>query len=164
MNIIILSVTENNVELKLQNVKLVGQAETSYGRGVQVNQGVRGVKLNLINVEIESSYYGINVCNGADVDLKIDGCTVTAWGALNLWSAKYDVLAKNSTFNGVNDKEFLYGWNNFATIVLEGDTTEKTTDHSAVIDVKLTNCTVTASSFNKNTQALIGFNSQSLAN
>ena len=159
-----LRVNQPNVTLSLKNLTVTGGKKTE--RGVQVDGGITGAVLRMDRVVLQGiTYYGINICNGVGVDITMENSTVTAWGALNLWSADYAVRVYNCTLNGVNDKGYnAAGWNDFATVVLEGDTTGKTTDHSSVIDVSIANSTITATQTTGNKQSLIGFNTGATGN
>ena len=153
----------NNLNISLNNFKLI--AGTGTERGVQINQNVKGINLKINSCEINATYYGINVCSGASVELAITNSKVSAWGALNLWSEEYSVTAENSAFIGNNDKAYNKdGWNRFGTIVLEGDTTGKTEDHAELNTVTLNNCNVVSESKNGNSQCAFLFNSQSKDN
>ena len=153
----------DNLNVGLNNFKLIAGSETE--RGIQVNVNVKGINLKIDSCEIAATFYGINVCSGANVELAITNSKVSAWAALNLWSAEYSVTAEDSTFIGNNDKAYNKdGWNGFGTIVLEGDTTGKTTDHAELNAVVLNNCNVVSESKNGNSQCAFLFNSQSKDN
>ena len=160
----VLRVNRPNVALTLKNVSLSGGSGTQ--RGIQVDGGITGVTLKMERITLGGiSYYGINICNGAGVDITLSDSAVTAWGALNLWSADYAVRVYNSRLNGINDKTYnAAGWNDFATVVLEGDTTGKTTDRSSIIDVTLVNTVISATQTTGNRQQLIGFNTGATGN
>ena len=156
-------VDESDVTFNLKNLTIMA-AENNAGfeRAVQVNGGKTNVTLTIDNCEMKSTYYAINFCNGTSVNVTINNSTVTGWGALNIWSSGVKVTATNSTFNGINDKSYnAEGWNNFATIVLEGDTTQASGMGASNMQVTLTNCTITASQTTGNNQALVGFNNNS---
>lgn len=158
----------NNVAATFKNLELEVNGLDSYNasRGIQVNNNIKGAKLKLDNVNISKvSHYGINIANGAEVDLLITNSHIKAWGALNLWSANYNVRVDNSILEGINDKGYnASGWNNFGTVVLEGDTTNKTEDHSSMVDVEINNSEIIANSTTGNKQAGILFNNKSMGN
>ena len=131
----------------------------NYPRGIQVNGGCTGVKLTLDNIVISKvSYYAINVCNNAGVELSITSSKITGWGALNLWSADYKVYVSNCELTGHNDKAYGNS-NSFGVVILEGDTTHKTSDHSSTIDVEIVNTKITATTIGQgNKQWCILFN------
>ena len=152
-------VDDSNVSVTIKNMKIVGGSSTE--RGIQVNGGCTGVELVIDNVELSGiTHYGINICNNAGVIINLTNSKITSWGCLNLWAANYQVYVNNCELNGLNNKAYnADGWNNFATIVLEGDTTGATEDHSSNITVDIKNSKITASTTGQgNKQSLIGFN------
>lgn len=154
-------INKSDVTVNLKDFVL--EAGSGTERGVQVNVDVTGIKLSIDNCDISATMYGINVCNGAGVELSISNSTISAWGALNLWSAEYAVTVENSTLIGTNDKSYdAYGWNNFGTVVLEGDTTGQTEDHAELNTVTLNNCNIIAIVETEgNAQCVFLFNEQS---
>lgn len=159
-------IDSNNVNATFKNLEIEVNGTKNNPRGIQVNNNIKGTTLKLDNVNISKvSHYGINITNGAEVDLLVTNSHIKAWGALNMWSANYNVRVDNSILEGVNDKTYdASGWNNFGTVVLEGDTTNKTEDHSSMVDVEINNSEIIANSTKGNKQAGILFNSGSLAN
>lgn len=152
-------VDDSNVSATIKNMKIVGGSSTE--RGIQVNGGCTGVELVIDNVELSGiTHYGINICNNAGVIINLTNSKITSWGCLNLWAANYQVYVNNCELNGLNNKAYnADGWNDFATIVLEGDTTGATEDHSSNITVDIKNSKITASTTGQgNKQSLIGFN------
>ena len=158
-------IDENNITASIKNLKLVGKDNVTQ-RGIQVNGGMKGITLSVDNVELANmSYYAVNICNDVTVDLSITNSKITGWGAINLWSAKYNVYIANSELNGVNDKTYnAAGWNDFGTLVLEGDTTGATTEGSSELNVKVVNTKITGSQTKGNRQYLVLFNDNSAAN
>ena len=155
-------VDANNVDLNLNNLSVSG---TNCERGVQVNGGITGVTLNIVNCEITATYYSLNICDDASVNLSVDNSTITGWSAINAWSAEYTISVTNSQLIGLNDKNYnANGWNNFATVVLEGDTTGQTTTGSSSVTVYIANTTIAANSTTGNHQSAIGFNLNSRNN
>ena len=156
-------VDANDVSVSLKDTTFKGTSNTE--RGVQVNLGITGVKLSIDNCSINCTYYGINVCNDASVELSVSNSTISGWSALNLWSAEYAVTVENSKLIGINDKSVdEEGWNNFGTIVLEGDTTGQTENHAELNTVILNNCEIEAHTQSTNKQRPILFNSKSKNN
>lgn len=156
----------DNVSLTVKNMKMVGSS-SAFQRAIQVNGDCRGAKLSIENFEVtNASYYAINICNNSDVDLMITNSKITGWGAVNLWSADYKVYISNCELTGLNDKGYnAEGWNNFGTVILEGDTTHQTTDHSSTIDVEIINTKISAKTTDQgNKQWCILFNAGCTAN
>lgn len=150
-------VSESNVTLNVRNMSLVGEA--GFERGIQINGSKTNVTLNIEKVTTESTMYAINVCDGATCNINISDSDITGWGALNLWAGGYIVNVTNSTLSGINDKGYnAEGWNDFGTVILEGDTTHATEMHSSNNTVNLTNCTINASQTTGNHQWLILYN------
>lgn len=156
-------VDNSNVTLNVKNLKIVGN---KLERAFQINGGMTGVKYYLDNCEATATYYTFNVCSNADgADIRITDSKLTGWGAINLWSYSYSVYISNSELNGVNDKTYnAAGWNDFGTVILEGDTTGQTDTHSSLIDVKIVNTKITGAQTTGNHQWLILFNQPSAAN
>lgn len=163
----ILWVDESDVTVTLNDIEFVSDVAE---RGVQVNPYLTGVTLNINHCVIPGTSYAVNICGNTSVTLNIDRSTISGWGALNLWGNNYEVKVTNSTLNGHNDKGYnADGWNGFGTIVLEGDTTDKTDEHVEGCHVVLENCKITATTEvnldgNANTQKIILFNSHSKDN
>lgn len=163
----VLWVDASDVEVTLNDLELVSATAE---RGVQVNLGRTGVVLNINHCVVPGTYYAVNICSNTSVTLNIDRSVISGWGALNLWGNNYEVTVTNSTLNGHNDKSYnAEGWNGFGTIVLEGDTTDKTDEHVEGCHIVLENCTITATTAvnadgNANTQKAILFNSHSANN
>lgn len=163
----VLWVDASDVEVTLNDLELVSATAE---RGVQVNLGRTGVVLNINHCVVPGTYYAVNICSNTSVTLNIDRSVISGWGALNLWGQNYEVKVTNSTLNGHNDKPYdAAGWNGFGTIVLEGDTTDRTDEHVEGCHVVLENCTITATTAvntdgNANIQKAILFNSKSANN
>ena len=163
----ILWVSASDITVTLNNIEFVSQTAE---RGVQVNPNLTGVTLNINHCVVPGTYYAVNICSNTSLTLNIDGCTISGWGALNLWGNNYEVNVSNSTLKGTNDKSYnADGWNGFGTIVLEGDTTNQTEEHVEVCHVVLENCTIMATTVenadgNANIQKVILFNSKSKDN
>ena len=154
-------IDEDDVKVTIKNLKMVG----TQARAIQVHPNHTGIQLIMDNLDITASMYAINMCDGVEVNISLTNSKITAWGALNLWSEKYTVYVANCELYGINDKTYnADGWNDFGTVVLEGDTTGKTTEHSSEIDVKLVNTKVYASQTTGNEQSHILFNNPSAAN
>ncbi len=157
-------VNQSNVNVTIENLEIVGGAKTE--RSVQVDSGMDGVTLNLNNITATATYYTVNVCGDVDnLVLKIDNCDLTGWGVINLWGNNGTVNVSKSTLTGINDKPYnADGWNDFGVIILEGDTTGQTDEHSAAYDVTLTNCNINATSTTGNTQYVLLHNNPSANN
>lgn len=166
----LLRVTTGGVQLNLNGVVFDGDGKAE--RGVQVDSGLNAT-LSMDGCTIKNvTYYAINMMKDTAVAIDIKDSDIAAWGALNLWGENYTVNVSNSTLKGVNNKGYnADGWNDFATVVLEGDTTEKTTLHAENCVVNLDNCTVIATTVpdakrnnSVNAQSCVGFNIPSAHN
>lgn len=154
-----------DISVDLRNVKLLRNGNNAVESAVSVSPNMTGIKLTIDNCELEGSYYTINICNGVDVDLTVKNSKITGWGAINAWSAKYTIDVTDSTLIGINDKPYdAAGWNGFGTVVIEGDTTNKTEDHASEVDIALTRCKIVAESKTGNIQKAILFNEKSKSN
>ena len=156
----------NNVNLTVKNLKLDVKGTESYPRGIQVNVGIKGAKLTIENSEVHAGHYAINICNEVGVDLNITDSKLYGWGAVNLWSENYNVYVNNCELYGLNDKGYnADGWNDFGTVILEGDTTGQTTMASSSITVLIENTKISATTIGQgNHQWAILFNDQSAYN
>ena len=160
----ILWVDAGNIQLDLMHINLVGGSATE--RGVQANNGLSKIAINMNDVHVSGiSYYAINICSNTTIDMNIYNSSFSGWGALNCWANGQKIHAEKTTFEGKNDKEFnAEGWNNFATIILEGDTTGETDASSRNTNVELVGCTIISRRTNGNYQAHFGFNDPSANN
>ena len=157
-------VDDDDVDLVIKNLTIAG---SEIERAIQVNGYMKNVSIVVDNVTATATKYTINVCsNTTGIDLRIINSNISGWGAINLWGTSYKVHVSNSVLTGYNDKGYnAEGWNDFATVVLEGDTTGNTSEHSSDIDVKLINSTIKATTSGQgNRQACIGFNTPSTHN
>ena len=146
-------IDEANVSLELHDVSILGDKveDSTYPRGLQLNEP--GAKVLLDGTSIsEVSHYAINAISAAtNAEITIKNSSVASgWAALNIWGANSVINVENSRLIGTNDKAYnADGWNNFATIVINGD--------SANTRVNLKNTIVEANVVedtqgNKNTQ------------
>ena len=163
----LIRVTTDDVTLTVKNVTMHGSASNE--RGVQVDGGLHNVTINLVNSHFDGiMYYGINIQNNTEnITLNMDGCYIKAWGALNIWgSSNVNVHVTNSVLHGLNDKSYnAEGWNNFATIVAEGDTTGRTDDHANDVTMIIEDSVVIAEvNGNGNRQGIVSFNNPSTNN
>ena len=91
--------------------------------------------------------------------MSIYGCTISGWAALNVWAFGSDIKVDNSVLTGTNDKSYNKdGWNDFATICFEADTTAQTNEYGYNNKITINNSTVKAISTSQNKQALVSFN------
>lgn len=155
----------DNVDAVIRNLTIDGRTSGNGERAIQVNPGIKNTKLTIENCDLSATYYTINIPNNAEVELVIKDSTITGWGAINLWSATYNVLVDNSTLIGINDKDYdAEGWNGFGTVVLEGDTTNATEMGADGLVVTIKNSIIDTQSTTGNIQKAILFNAQSKNN
>ncbi len=157
------NITAANVEVLVVDLKTVENNDYEYGRGIQIE--APGVKLVIENCEVNAMHYAINMFGGTseegsnNCNVTIRNSKINGWGALNIWSHNLELEAVNSLFDGYNDKVYnSAGWNGFGTIVLEGDTTRKTTKHAENCKLVFTNCTVVSASTTGNSQSPVLYN------
>lgn len=148
-----------DVSVIIKNMTIEG---ASLERAIQINQNKLNVTLDIINVTATGSYYTVNICSGTTCYLNIEDSTITGWGAVNAWAKGYLLTIKNSVLNGINPHTGKS--DNFATVILEGDTTYATDLHSSDNVVVIENTTISASQTGGKRQDLIGFNNQSERN
>lgn len=157
-------VDSNDVTLTIHNLKIVGGPSTE--RGIQVNASKVGVKLILDNIDVSGiTYYTLNICINTNVNIILTNSKLEGYGTINLWSEKYTVVVRNCELYGINDKTYnAVGWNDFGTVILEGDTTGETTLHSSEIDVYIYNTNIYTKVTTGNQQWHILFNEPSASN
>ncbi len=160
-------IDKSGVTLTLKSLMIDGDSKCQ--RGVQVNY-LEGGEWNYATVIIDHctitkmTYYAINLCSNTTVDLQITNSFVSGWAAINAYGTGNKITVKNSFLKGINDKGYNKdGWNDFATICLEGDTTYQTDAHSADYIVLIEDSTIIASQTTGNKQRAVGFNGQSVA-
>ena len=144
----VFNITEqSNLTIVMKNMRIVG--ESSGVRGISAYKNTN-LTLKLDSCVVEANYYAINIA-GANTGLKVyvDNNTFSAgWCAIQSWSAGAEFHISNSTFVGNNDKPYnSEGWNNFATIVINGDATNNVWEFE--------NCTIKASQTTGNKQWLL---------
>ena len=152
----------SNVDVTIKDLTVNG----TYERAFQVNPDLANVKLTLDNCTATATMYTVNICSGvSDLELTIDNCNLTGWGVINLWGNNDVVNISNSNLIGINDKGYnADGWNDFGVIVLEGDTTGQTTEHSRAYKVTVTNSTIEAKATTGNKQSSLTYNKPSVSN
>lgn len=144
-----------DINVTLKNLIINETYHKGYSRGISIYNA--NGQLNIINSEIMAGHYAINLANYSSFDIQISSSTITGWAALNIWGYNHNIYAENSVFNGINDKGYnADGWNDFATIVFEADTTGKENVFSSYCSAKFENCIFTATQTTGNGQALIG--------
>ncbi|MBQ7171426.1 MAG: hypothetical protein IJR89_04010 [Clostridia bacterium] len=155
-------INQSNVTVTIQNLTIAGNTE----RAVQVDSDKDSVRLTLDHVTAAATYYTVNICGSVDdLELNVTNCTLTGWGVINLWGDNGTVSVSNSTLIGINDKSYnAEGWNDFGVIIMEGDTTGQTTEHSVDYNVTVTNCNITANSTTGNRQFVVLHNNPSANN
>lgn len=106
-----------NLKLNLVNVEI---DSTGKERGVSAYNSP-GVEINVVQGQVIANMYAINVasnCPGAVVNIK-DATVSTGWCAVQTWSANTIINVEDSTLIGTNDVPYnADGWNNFSTIVV----------------------------------------------
>ena len=107
------------------------------------------------------TYYTVNLCSHTTVDLTITDTKITGWAAINAYGTGNVITVKNSELIGLNDKGYnAEGWNDFATICLEGDTTGQTNLHSSDYTVTIEDTIIRALQTTGNVQTILGFNTK----
>ena len=158
-------IDSSDVTVTIENMEIVSSNNTME-RSIQVNPNCDNVTLNLNHITTTATYYTVNICSYVDnLTLNIANCNLTGWGVINLWGNNGTVNVSNSTLVGINDKSYnAEGWNDFGVIILEGDTTGNTDEHSTAYGVTVTNCNITATSTTGNTQYVLLHNNPSAYN
>ena len=149
-------IENNKVSLVIKN--LTFDSANTCERGIQVNVGFTEYDIMLNNVKfINNVDYAINMTKNTSGKFVAVNCEFSGWSALNTWGSGHNIRFNDSTLVGTNDKNEGSS-NDFATICLEADTTDKTNEYSSGNTVTLTNCTVKAIETNTNYQRIVAFN------
>ena len=158
-------IASSDVAVTIENMEIVS-SNNKMERSIQVNTNCDKVTLNLNNITTTATDYTVNVCGSVDdLELNINDCDLTGWGAVNLWGNNGTVNISGSTLTGINDKGYnADGWNNFGVVVMEGDTTGQTQEHSSAYNVEISNSTIVANSTTGNTQFVLVHNNPSVNN
>ena len=145
----VINVNDNTepVTLTLSNVDVVGPTSGTYTRGISVYSN-SNVTIIADNSSISASYYALNIASENDnVNVVIKNTTLTGWCAFQTWSAGTRATFENCTLIGLNDKTYnADGWNNFATVVINKDTTN--------VELTFKDCRIEANQTTGNTQYL----------
>ena len=109
------------------------------------------------NCELSASFYCINVAPGPqNLNVTLRNATVAAgWAAINCYANNSTFTVENSTLKGLNDKSES-SWNNFATIVFDGNGLYNVANigkYGTGNTLNITNSVIYASSESTNNQA-----------
>jgi len=128
-------------------------------RSIQVNNNVFDYELYINNVTTKGCmYYAINYCSNTSGSTYISDSYISGWAALNIWGFGHEIYVEDSVLEGINDKNES-GWNNFATICFEADTTNvNADDYSDGNNVKIVDSKVIATETNSNIQTIVSYN------
>jgi hypothetical protein len=156
-------ISASDVTLNLNDLTLQGDGAHTE-RGVQINNNLTNVTFNITNCTVTGvTYYAFNITICESVTINASKSQFDGWCGFQTWSNGYTATFDECIFNGINDKP-LDAWNSFATFVIEGDTTNQTTQGAGNNTLTLNNCTINSISTSGNYQYAIGFNSHSNSN
>ena len=112
------------ITITLSNVDLVGPTTGTYTRGISLYKNSEPVTLIMDNCSASANYYAINLASAnANVKVVVRNSEITGWCAFQTHSPNADITFENCTLKGINDKDYnAEGWNDFATIVINGYT------------------------------------------
>lgn len=163
-----INIDENNIDVVIKNLAIDTRTNSYtpggnyYPRGISVS----GSNINLVidNCDVKSKYYALNITpDSSGNTFTINNSTFHGWAAINAYGTGNTITVNRSRLVGINDKAYnAAGWNNFATICLEGDTTGHTTIGSSDYQVIINDSTIEAKQTTGNKQRAIGFNSNSM--
>ena len=131
--------------LEIDSIDIVGPTSGSNTRGISIYNS-NDVTINLNNCEVSANYYAINVASfNQKCHVSATDCKITGWCAYQTHSSGATASFSNCELIGLNDKPYnAEGWNDFATIVINKDTTD--------CNVEFNNCTLKATSTTGNVQ------------
>ena len=146
----VINITENTepLTLTLSNVDVVGPTSGTYTRGISV-YGTQNVTIVVDNSSVSANYYALNIASeNENVKVVVKNTTLTGWCAFQTWSAGTKATFENCTLIGNNDKTYnADGWNNFATVVINKDTTN--------VELTFKDCRIEANQTTGNKQYLM---------
>lgn len=159
----VIRITQPNLDVKLYDLGIISRCTaTSDVRGISFDNTSSGSSLLLDGCTVSASFYAINLNYGSTVNMVINDSSISGWAAINAYGTGNTITVNNSELIGINDKGYnADGWNNFATICLEGDTTGQTNLGSSDYQVTINDSTIVAKQTTGNLQRAIGFNSNS---
>ena len=144
--------------ITLVGVDLKGPTMGEYTRGISLYNNTEKINVIMDNCSVSANYYALNVASAnKDVELTIKNTTITGWCAFQTHSPNLKVTFENCTLKGINDKTHNEaGWNNFATIVINGYT-DGNPDPNGAHDCELTfkDCRIEAQQTTGNRQLLL---------
>lgn len=114
--------------------------------------------LRITDSDILVNYYAINLASYTVVDVYVDDSRIQGWTTLNSYSVGSEIEFHDCELIGYND--FSYnadGWNNFATIVLDGGSFNDIPEGEAAFNnrVFLDSCNIRSVTVNGNEQSII---------
>lgn len=124
-------------------------------RCVSFDNTSSGSKVLFDNCSLSADYYCINLTPSSDQEITIRNATVAAgWAAINCFANNANFIIENSILKGINDKAE-NSWNNFATIVFDGNGLSKTAvaEQGSGNKMFIKNSTIFAHSESNNNQA-----------
>lgn len=138
------------------DLKLVSKSnEANDKRCVSFDNTSSGSKVLFDNCSLSADYYCINLTPSSDQEITIRNATVAAgWAAINCFANNANFIIENSILKGINDKAES-SWNNFATIVFDGNGLSKTpvSEQGSGNKMSIKNSTIFAHSESGNNQA-----------
>lgn len=138
------------------DLKLVSKSnEANDKRCVSFDNNSSGSKVLFDNCSLSADYYCINLTPSSDQEITIRNATVAAgWAAINCFANNANFIIENSILKGINDKAES-SWNNFATIVFDGNGLSKTpvSKQGSGNKMSIKNSTIFAHSESGNNQA-----------
>ena len=156
-------IDKGNVTVSVKNLTIAG---SKLERAIQVNPNMDNVTLTIDHVTATATMYTVNICSDvANLTMNITNSDLTGWGVINLWGNNGTVTISGSTLTGINDKGYnADGWNDFGTVVVEGDTTGQTDTHASAYNISISDTTISASQTTGNQQFALLYNNPSVNN
>ena len=106
----------DNVSLTLNNVNIDAADKE---RGISM-YGSHNVTVDVNKSTVTAEKYALNIANyNTNVKLNVVDSVIQGWAAIQTYSAGSIINVENSTLKNVDQFGSLFGWNTFATIVLE---------------------------------------------
>ena len=154
----VIRVTQQNLNIKLYNMGIISKCTDSNDvRGISFDNISSNSSLLLDGCTVSASFYAINIVAGPEnLNITIKNGTVAAgWAAINSYANNSTFTIENSVLRGLNDKGE-NSWNNFATIVFDGNGLWNETNigkYGSNNTMNISDSTIYASSNSSNNQA-----------
>ena len=126
-----------------KDVKLLLTDNASNTRVVSM-YALQNAKLVFDNVEMSKAFYALNIPSLTNnLEIIVKNSHIKGWAAINSYASNSTITVIDSVLEGVNDKSYnADGWNNFATLVIDGGSLFNIKNASRNVNINLINSTI----------------------